>query len=95
MLHDLVGILIPIIVGAVTVPLYDGLQAAITFLERFPAWVTRIIVGVGAYFLGLLVQAGVQLTGVDLTAFGQSDVAALAAAGLAFLFKLADRNEEV
>lgn len=95
MLQELIPFLIPIVVGAITVPLYDVLQAGLGLLQGLPAWLTRIIVGVGAFFLAKLVLAGVLLTGVDLTLLGLSDVASLASAGLAYLFKLADKAKTV
>lgn len=94
MLLELAQYLIPIIVGAVTVPLYDAFQSALGFLQRIPKTVTRIVVGVLAFFLGKLVLYGVALSGTDVTALGQGDIANLIAAGLAYLFHLANSEKD-
>lgn len=82
----------PAIVGAIAVPVFNGVKAAWTALGRLPAWLQRIIVA-------LLSAAGtiaVPVLGVPLP----SDVSGVtiqwasgAVAGLlAFLFHLADKQ---
>jgi hypothetical protein len=91
MLSNLFSALFPIIVGAVTTPIYDGLQKGIKVLVRLPPPITRILVGVtsaGIYALG---AKGLALTGSSALTVTSGDVGIMTAAGLSYLFKLTQK----
>lgn len=92
-MRDLILFLIPVLVGAITVPIYDAVQKAIGFLNGLPVWLTRVIVAGSAFGIAKLVTAGVALTGGDLATLTQTDVGNLTAAALAYLFKLTDKTK--
>jgi hypothetical protein len=88
---DFLMFILPIIVGAIVVPLYDLVQKFVSVLNGLPPAITRILVGGTAFLVSKGVALGLVLTGADVTALTQGDVGALASAGLAYLFKLADK----
>jgi hypothetical protein len=89
-MKDFLGFILPIVVGALVVPLYDGVQKMVGLLNGLPPYVTRVLVGATAFLISKGVTAGIALTGADVTSLTSGDVGALASAGLAFLFKSAD-----
>jgi hypothetical protein len=91
-MKDLFMFMIPIVVAAVLVPLYDKIKKGVSLLDGLPAPVTQIIVGVSAWLFTKAVAAGIALTGADLTTLTQGDVGALASAGLAYVFKLSQKK---
>lgn len=91
-MNDLFLFMVPIIVAAVLVPLYDKIQKGIGLLDGLPVPLTQIIVGLSAWAVTKAAAVGIALTGVDVTTLTQGDVGALASAGLAFLFKLSQKK---
>lgn len=95
-MKDFLLVMIPVIVAAVSMPLFDGFTKAVGFLDKLPAWGKQIAVAAltfGATKLAILL--GVQMTIVDATTLTQQDVAALFSAGLTYIFKLGKTQKEI
>jgi hypothetical protein len=85
---ELIGILIPVIVGSLTMTAYDGLKHALTFLEKAPAVVHQVIVAASGYGLAkLALLLGLSLIGTDITNLVPADVQAILAGTLTYIFK--------
>jgi hypothetical protein len=91
-MKDFLSFILPIVVGALVVPLYDAVQKFVSILNGLPPYITRMLVGATAFGVTKLAAMGIALTGADITALTQGDVGALASAGLAYVFKLADKK---
>ncbi len=95
-MHEFVTMLIPVVVAAVTMPLFDGFTRVVGFLDKLPAWGKQIAVAVLSFGITkLAVVLGVQLSVVDVAALTSQDVAALASAGFTYLFKLGKTQKEI
>lgn len=91
MLKDLLNVLFPVVVASVTHPLYDAIQKSVGVIQKLPAPVTRVLVGLSATGIYALGAKGLQLTGSDALSITQNDVGVLASAGMAYLFKLTQK----
>lgn len=93
---ELVGILIPILVAALTTFLFDKLKDAITLLDDAPAWVKQAIVAIVAFGLtkGSLFL-GITLTTTDITAMPPADLSALLSASLSYLFHAGKQAKQI
>ena len=73
----------PLVVGIVTVPVFNAIKDAAGFIDGTPAWVKQILVTVVAVVLTFVGKwVGVALPG-DLAVFAASDVQALLSAAVA------------
>jgi len=88
---ELIGILIPVIVGSLTMTAYDGLKHLVSFLDKIPpkfAVIHQVIVATSAYGLAkLALLLGVTMIGTDITNLAPEDVQTILAGVLAFVFK--------
>jgi hypothetical protein len=95
-MKDLLTMLLPVIVAALTNLIYEYFQKAVALLQKLPAPVTRILVGVLSYGLTVAtVKLGVVLSVADPTMLSQADMAALASAGLSYVFHLGDQTKKL
>jgi hypothetical protein len=92
-LTALILYLIPLVVASLTTPIYEVLQKSLALLQRLPAVVTRVLVGLLAFGLTKIAAFGIALTSTDVTLLTNQDVGALFSAGLAYLFHLSDRQK--
>lgn len=93
---EFVTMLIPIVVAALTMPLFDGFTRVVGFLDRMPAWAKQIAVAVLSFAITkVAVLLGVQLSVVDVTMLTSQDVAALASAGFTYIFKLGKTQKDI
>ncbi len=84
---ELIGVLIPIVVAALTTFLFDKLKDGVTLLDKAPAWVKQVIVAVVAFGLTKAsLFLGVTLSTDDITAITSTDLSALLSASLSYLF---------
>lgn len=92
----LLAVLVPVVVAALTQRLYERFQGILTFVSKWPAWLTRIAVSIVAYGLALLVLRLIVAAGVGSTA----DLPTVASAALgatvgAYLFHLGDQMKKL
>lgn len=86
---DLLTYLLPVVVAAITQPLFEALQRAVTLLDAIPKALKPVVVALLTYGgTKLGVWLGVTLSIVDPTQWTAQDVGALAAAGLAMVLHL-------
>lgn len=85
---ELIGILIPVIVGSLTMTAYDALKHAVSFMEKLPAVVHQVLVASSGYGLAkLALLLGLTLVGTDITNLVPADVQAILAGTLTYIFK--------
>lgn len=87
------GTLLPIVVGALTFVGFEGLQKLVSVIDKLPATVKQIAVGVIAY--GLTAGAGalgVHLSSTNIAGLTSQDLSTLISAGLAYAFHLGAQN---
>lgn len=93
---ELIGILIPVIVGSLTMSAYDGLKQVVGFMEKLPAVVHQVIVAASGYGLAkLALLLGLTLVGTDITNVVPADVQAILAGTLTYIFKGHKTQKEI
>lgn len=93
--HSFLGMLIPLLVAVLTTIAVQGVQKASETVDRLPAMVKRVAVGLIAWGLTYLAsKAGITLSTSELGALNEADISALLSAGLAYVFHLSDKLKE-
>jgi hypothetical protein len=93
---NILSVLLPILVAALTTLGFEYLQKAITLVDALPDVVKRLIVGAVSFGLTALAAAlGVHLSSSDPTALQSGDLSALIAAGLSYVFHLSGQTQAV
>lgn len=87
-MNDFILAIVPVVIGAITVPLFEQVQKGVTLIDTLPPWAKQIAAAVIAFGLTKLgAVLGVALNVVDPSQLTQENVAALASAGFTYLFK--------
>lgn len=95
-MKELLTVLIPILVGGTTTWLMAQLKKGTALLANLPAVVQQVLVGALSYgFIKLAALLTITLSTYDPTQFINTDVAAITAAGLAFVFHLGKKTSEI
>jgi uncharacterized membrane protein len=91
-LNQLLGIVVPVIVAALTTFGFEWLQKANAWLNRQDAVLKRILVAVISALLTIAAsKLGVALGDASLGGLTQSDLSGLISAALSFIFHLGDQ----
>jgi hypothetical protein len=91
-LLEFAQVIAPVAIGALTVPIMNGLKSLVTLIDRAPAWAKRLIavtIAFGLTKLGALLNVAIP---TDITLIDGSTIEAIAAAALAFAFHAGDQN---
>lgn len=88
-LQSLLAMLLPVIVATLTFAGFEGLQKLIGWVDKLPAPIKQIAVGVLSYLLTAAAGlAGLHLSSTDIAGMNQADVSALISYGIANIFHL-------
>ena len=83
----ILGVLLPILIAAVTVPLFGAVQKAMVVVDNLPAWAKQMAVGAITFlFTKLASFLGIQVGLIDPMHMTPDNLSALLSAGMAFLF---------
>ena len=93
-LTQLLEMLGPTVVAILTVPIMSGLKYLVTFVDNLPAWaqqISTVFIAFGLSKVGALTSLVLPET---LHVFGDSDVAALISAGMAFAIHAGQKTRD-
>lgn len=75
---SIVTLIIPILIGTIAAPIYQGLKSAVTFVNNLPSWLHPILVTLLSYGLTLLASLlKIQLSTTDFGSLSATDVSTI------------------